>query len=309
MGEAKRRAASDPNFGRPIPTSAARGLVVRVPRTDDGEGFTIHGNLDAQDLRSWLLFWDRLAWPFSTLIGLGGDGPDEHFLIEAGVLHRPVINDGKGLLVQEIPEILERTHVRAFMDLEKREPGQWSIALGAHSRSLRERHMLPDAGALVELHGAFPVPNADVPLNEVIEFKNRRSDELSNLRAELDGFVAAVNQATDKEAEIRKHLATIDGACADAIKVSREWGFPVRLANVKASVELRPFVTAAGGVIGIGASLNQGLPASAAVLAGVGGAIAATAPALKISADFGWRGLKSRLGPYRYVYQYHKELF
>jgi len=79
--------------------------------------------------------------------------------------------------------------------------------------------------------------------------------------------------------------------------------------NFKASIELRPFATVAGGAVGFSAALASGLPISAAALASISGAMLATAPALKLSADFGWRGLKKRIGPYRYVYQFHNELF
>ena len=72
---------------------------------------------------------------------------------------------------------------------------------------------------------------------------------------------------------------------------------------------LRSLVTAVGGMVAYGAGTAHGLATSAAILAGIGGAVAATAPALKLAGDFGWRGLKRRLGPYRYVYQFHNELF
>lgn len=87
------------------------------------------------------------------------------------------------------------------------------------------------------------------------------------------------------------------------------WQFPVRLTNFKASVEIRPFVTGLGGMSAFGLGTAANLGTSAAVLAGVGAALAATAPALKLSGDFGWRGLKRRLGPYRYVYSFHNHLF
>jgi len=62
-------------------------------------------------------------------------------------------------------------------------------------------------------------------------------------------------------------------------------------------------------VAAFGVGMANDLPVTANVLAGIGGAITATAPALKFQGDFGWRGLKRRLGPYRYVYHFHQELF
>ena len=137
-------------------------------------------------------------------------------------------------------QTIVRMQIQAFADFDAREPGQWSLAQGQNSFFLHDKLLVPDAGALLELQRAIPIPDKDVPLNEVLEFKRRRNDELQRLRAELDGFIAAINKAEDKETELQKHIATIDAACADALRVSHEWQFPVRLTNLKASVELRP---------------------------------------------------------------------
>jgi hypothetical protein len=302
MGEAKRRKAADPNYGHPKPVRP--GLVVSAPVEIEGTRANIRSsNLDPQELRFSLLFWNRLVWPASRAIYLAS-GPDEQFLEQAGILSRPEYTfSGDGA------QGLARTHIHALIDLDSREPGQWSLAQGENSLLLKDNLLERDVGVLLELQHAIPVPDKDVPLNEILEFKNRRKDELQLLRTELDGFVAAINQAEDKAAELKNHVAKVDAACVDALRVSREWQFPVRLTNLKASVEFRPFVTAAGGMAAFALGTANALPMSASVLAGISGALAVSAPALKLSGDFGWRGLKRRLGPYRYVYQFHNELF
>jgi hypothetical protein len=45
------------------------------------------------------------------------------------------------------------------------------------------------------------------------------------------------------------------------------------------------------------------------LLASLTAAGAATVSSVKITGDFGWQGLKARNSPYRYVSQFHKELF
>jgi len=302
MGEAKRRAANDPTFGKRKPPS--RGLIVSPPLEIKGTNLYVRSsNLDPQELRFSLLLFDQIVWPSSHAIFLAS-GPDEEFLERAGILTRPNYT-----FYGDVAQGLARTQIQAFADLDAREPGRWSLAQGENSILLHDKLLDPDAGAFLELSRAIPVPNKDVPLNEVLEFKRRRNDELQRLRAELDGFVAAINLAEDKEAELQRRIATIDAACADALRVSHEWQFPVRLTNFKASVELRPIVTAIGGAGAYGLGTASGLVTTAAILAGIGGAVAATAPALKLAGDFGWCGLRRRLGPYRYVYQFKSELF
>jgi hypothetical protein len=315
MGEAKRRKASDPNFvGKPKPLR--RGLIVSAPFEIKGSSLTIRSfNLDPQELRFSLLLFDQIVWPRMPIPPMPPPPPggyprnmramistshsrDEEFLERAGFLTRP-----NYMFMGDMAQGVAKMQIQAFADHDAREPGQWSLAQGENSFFLHDKLLEPDAGALLELQRAIPIPDKDVPLNEVLEFKRRRNDELQRLRAELDGFIATINQAEDKEAELQKHIATIDAACADALRVSHEWQFPVRLTNFKASFDLRPIVTAIAGSASY--ILASELRLSAAIL----GAAVATAPALKLAGDFGWRGLKRRLGPYCYVYQFHNELF
>ena len=61
MGEAKRRAASDPNFGKAKPPKL--GLVVSPPIEIQGISLLIKSsNLDPQELRSSILLWDSLPF-------------------------------------------------------------------------------------------------------------------------------------------------------------------------------------------------------------------------------------------------------
>jgi hypothetical protein len=347
MGESKRRKASDPNYGKPKPTPGLglqpwqldpwlpprsahderslfpeqvppgrseylpefleptqRGLVVSSPLViQGGHIFVGSSNLDPQELRFSLLFWDRLAWPASRNIHFGS-GPDEQFLETEGVLVRPFFTfdglDAAGMAM---------THIAAFKHFDQNEPGKWALAQGENSLLLRNGDLEVDKGAFIELYRAIPVPNRDVPLNDILEFKQKRHDELLLLRNEIDNIFSELNSANNGAAELANHVARIDAACADAIKVSKEWQFPVTLLSLKASFELRPFVTLVGAIAGYKAAGDMSLPMTTSILTSLGGAAIATAPALKIAPDFGWRGLRPRQGPYRYVSQFHHELF
>jgi hypothetical protein len=284
-----------------IEMSESRGVVVSPPITIEGQAlFVRSGNLDPQELRCWLLFWDKLAWPFSRAIYMRS-GPDEQFLEEAGVLIR-----SEYTVTGDVAQGVAIGQIRAFEDLDSREPGRWSLAQGDNSLLLKDGALKQGSGMAFELIRAVPVPNRDVPLNEILEFKLRRHDELQLLRTEIDSLLPAIEASDDENAELMRCIQRIDAASADALRVAHEWRFPVRLSNLKASIELRPSVTAAAGLAAWSAAAGYGLPASQMVLTT---AVAAAASALKISADFGWRGLRPRSGPYRYVSLFHNELF
>lgn len=299
MGEAKRRKLADPKYGKP-----QRGLIVSPPIEIDGTTLKARSsNLDPQELRLAALFWDKIVWPSSRAIHFGS-GPDEQFLEQVGVLTRPDYT-----VWGDAAQGFAQGQIKAFEELDAREPGQWCLAQGENSLLIRGGQLVAAPSPQLELHQAIPVPDKDVPLAEVLEFKQRRHDELWALRAELDDFVAAINAAEDKEDELSRHVVLVDRACADAIRVGAEWQFPVRLTNFKSTYELRPFQTLAGAFSGALGSQAIPLTATHAVLAGAIGAAAASTSTLKLSFDgFEWRGLRPRQGPYRYVYQFHREL-
>lgn len=299
MGEAKRRSISNPNHGED-----KIGLVVSCPIEIQGSTlFVKSSNLDPQELRFALLFWDKLAWPSSRVVHISS-GLDEQFLESAGILIRPSFS-----FYGDAAQGMSETQIAAFRWLEESEPGKWAISQGVNSLLLNTGDLEVGNGAFVELYRAIPIPDRDVPLNDILEFKEKRRDEVCLLRNEIDNLFHKLDRANDGTAELAKQVAKIDKACADAIRVGKEWQFPVRLSNIKASFELRPFATIAGAIAGYAGAGALNLPASTALLASLGGAASATAPALKIAGDFGWRGLRPRQGPYRYVSQISNELF
>ncbi|WP_028222193.1 DUF6236 family protein, partial [Paraburkholderia oxyphila] len=180
MGEAKRRKATDPSYGKVPKDTHKRGLVVSPPIViEGGRLFAKSSNLDPLELRFALLFWDRLVWPSSRVIHFASN-QDEQFLEAAGILNRPdytIWGDGATGIAQG--------QVTAFNDFDSREPGMWALAQGENSFVWKDGFLEDGAGALVELHRAIPIPCHDVPLAEILEFKEKRRDELLLLRAQL----------------------------------------------------------------------------------------------------------------------------
>lgn len=298
MGEAKRRKQGESNFGR-VPKSANyRGLVVSPPiEIEGGNMFVKSSSLDPQELRFALLFWDRLVWPSSRSVYFASNS-DEVFLESAGILTRPDYTiDGN------VAQGIARGQILAYQNLEHAEPGVWALAQGENSILWKAGLTNEGEGALLELHRAIPIPKQDVPLAEILEFRQRRHDELRLLRYQLESFVREIEGSIDKPLSLQKRIAELDQACANLLAVGREWQFPVYLSNMKASFSLSPqkFLPAVAGGWKMGEP--YGLMAAAAA-AGLAGAVST----LDIKADYGLRSIKRPANPYRYAYQIHQEL-
>ena len=168
MGEAKIRKASDSSYGKLRKESQSRGLIISNPMKIDFAKNSISstGGLDPSELRFSLLYWDKFVFPRSNLLGFGG-GEAEEFLISAGVLQKPIYTFSGG----DFASLVFDTYMRAFSDLENKEPGIWSLSQGEKSLFINSAANLIDhSGLSLELIRAIPVPAADVPLNEILEF-------------------------------------------------------------------------------------------------------------------------------------------
>lgn len=249
MGEAKRRRASDPNFGRVSNARSYRGLIVSPPIEVEGTTiFAKSSNLDPQELRFALLFWDKLVWPSSRAIYFAS-GPDEEFLESAKILVRPDYTyQGDGA------QGIVKGQFQAYRDHEQAEPGVWAMSQGENSLLWKDGVADQGTGAFIELHRAIPIPTIDVPIAEILEFRNRRYDELLILRQHLESFVSEIEGSADKPLALQKRIAELDQACANLLTVSKEWQFPVYLSNFKASFSLNPLkflpATAGGWTMG-----------------------------------------------------------
>lgn len=299
MGEAKRRKAVDPTYGTVKP-----GLIVSCPLEIDGTTIKIKTpRLDPQELRFSLLFWDRLVWPSSRAIHFAS-GPDEQYLERLGILSRPDFTQWG-----DAAQGMAKGQIQAFVDLDRKEPGQWSLAQGESSFWVRDNIVEADSGVVLALNRALPVPNKDVPFDAILELKRKRRDELQVLRNAIDISVGLVSKADDKAGELDRQINLIDKACADALKVFSEWQFPFRMSSVDVEFDFRPLVTLGAGISSFVAASAKGLPFTDSILTGLLGSAVVTSPALKIKNGLGWKGLRVRPGPYRYVSRYHDEVF
>jgi hypothetical protein len=298
MGQEKIRKRDDPNYGKPPPAPTHRGLVVSPPLEINGTRLHARSSsIDSTELRFALLYWDKLVWPSSRAIPFAS-GPDEQFLETEGVLSRPDYT-----FYGDAAQGIAKSQIQAFLDLEKSEPGAWALAQGENSLLLKDDAFQNGNGGLVELHRAIPIPHRDVPLAEILEFKDRRKDELQRLRNHLDSLSNQIIDLNNLPTDLNAKVSEIDSACADLLQVGKEWQFPVHISNLKASFTLstRSLVAPAASVWYFGQQF--GLIAATAAAA-VSGAIST----FEIKGDIGFQSLKKSPNPYRYAYLAHKEL-
>jgi hypothetical protein len=286
----------DTGHERPI-----RGLILTSTQATESGGASFSGAVDLHQLRHALLFWDKLVWPRNNIAN--PNSPDLDFLEGAKILERPRYAISMGRIDANF---LVQIQLTEFQKRSDAGTGVWDICQNTSALLSAVAKETDADGVGFELISAIPVPDKDVPLNEILEFKQRRTDEFLRLRAEVDGLGSKLIAAGTN---IDSALTEIDKACADVLRISSEWQFPVRLADLKMALDLKPFKVLAGGVAASLAASVKGLSATQIALAGIGGAAGAAESAFKITSGIGLQSIKRRKSPFAYVAHIHKEAF
>lgn len=302
MGEAKRRREADPFFGK-LP-KAGKGIVVSSPTTIEEDGsLSLKGGIDPIELRRSVLFWDHIVKPINRIIYMEPSA-DEQFLKECGIFKEVSCEEQN--YAGMAGHLLAEMHLSVFSQLEKKDPGLWTLSEGERSFNLKARGAFKEGrGAVMELYRAIPLPTSEVPLYDLLDFKAKRRDELLSLRLELDGLFLRLSNAIDMDRELRACIAEVDKRCADVIKASRDSRLSFSQSEITYGISLEgsfahPLLAAFGGYV-VGQSFE--LPTIGA-LAG-----AATGVASMIKFKFGIGGKLQRskeseklaLSPYRMV--------
>lgn len=278
----------------------SRGLIIGGDISFDcGEALCAVGqNPDAfrQNLRRWSLFWDRLGVVYNPNT-VKIEHPEFAFLRNSGVLDIYDVHNVQGELSANVRAI----NTIAMQELEQNDTGNWAIDLSPGS--LHAPHPLfrawdttPDRGVLLQLQNVIPVPNKDVPLVDILEFKEKRQSEMLALRHHLDDLYLQIGNSHDPAFALTSKKSALEQSANDAIKVMRERRFPFRMSSQAVSFNFVGGVAAAAGAVLAQSNLTTIL--SNFLISGV-----------TIGAALEWNKRKSAGNPFTYVASYHDHLF
>lgn len=143
-------------------------------------------------MRKYLTYWDEIDYPSNMLINISS--PDIEYLLQVGAVKRTHImfqgrvSSGRG-------EFFIKAQEAAFRKNDTEEPGCWSIAQLSDVPFYTEQKN--GLGVEVEIFDMLPVPSADTPLAEILEFKEKRRDELTAFRCHIDEINESILNSKD----------------------------------------------------------------------------------------------------------------
>ncbi|EOV9740102.1 DUF6236 family protein [Enterobacter hormaechei] len=242
-----------------------------------GRGFKTGKGINRLDINYFLLYWDRLASPTNNIFHFGLPCEDE--LIRLGKLE--VLKFSFESMQDSLYSEFDALSQTKSLDLmrKKHKSTDWRI------HSLNEELNFSDSDSVVkqtlrfDLCNLLPVPGPDVNLNEILEFKERRSDELIALHSYIDELYFEVINSGDFELSKAKAFDGFKRAIADLDALnSQGWRSPIKF-DISSSFEfdLSQVMTAAtAGVAAMNSEHPLAMLSVGAVASVLGGFIKVT---------------------------------
>lgn len=298
MGQAKQRKERDPLYGNYRNT--VRGLIITTPISIKGDSISIsHARLDPQELRSNLLYWDRLLLPTTNFV-TGYDTEDLSFLKSCGILETPTFNIN-GAMTTEIAAL----PWKALAKCESDAPGVWSVGEGINSIHNANDMRMGRPGCQIQLYNALPTPSEDVPLSEILEFRRKRRAELLAFRSHMDNMIQEIEGSSDSEEGLKIKLKELDKTCANLASVCKEWQTPFKLTNVKATFNLN-LEKAIGSAVSTWITLGK-VELNTTTKA-IASGIVAVSSQFKLEREYNWQSIKRKGSPFKFLYEAQKNL-
>lgn len=197
-------------------------------------GFRIERGLSAEEIRYYLLYWDKIIIPTSNLVH--HSILEEDLLLETCVIERPKIHFSGTFQMN-----YENSFLLPVVEVAKRLIGEdkqreWVIHQFGNKIILPQEQSVTNNSLKLEIMNALPVPNKDVNIHDVLEFKFRRKDELKKLFETIDEIYISILNSPDKPFQEKKELLklqedieNLQKTYNEKWKISSKFNFAVEL--------------------------------------------------------------------------------
>lgn len=275
------------------------GVTVPYARmeTSDEIGFNIKDvkGIDPGLIKTALLLVDKIDVPVNGNLVLSQS--DIAGLAEAGFGTSSKVNFSSGHLY----DIMTQYAWLAYQELDKREPGKWSIWQEPEQHIIPPNELSPGLAFQLSLNSGLVVPHPEVPFEDVIGFRERHTDELIALRHHLMALTIKISNEADPRA-VTMEVEQFDNSLADYLKKSRESNMRKAIASLTAEMDWSAAVRSSlsGGAAGL-FSASQGFSLTATAAAVTGGLLAG----LSIKSSAGLK--RTDISPLRYIAKVERE--
>lgn len=202
-----------------------RGIIAntgKMSRFDD-RGVSISGNISSQDLNYYLLYWDKIIMPTNNLIHLAIQNEDE--IIKTGILERPRVQFSNWSSNNEDssydPFVIAQSIVANKLITEDNST-DWTIHQIGDQIVIGNEQKKEFNSVKLELQNCLPIPSEEIHFQDILEFKEKRKDELIALHSTIDDLYLDVLNSADINLAKRKCISELSNAIRNLESSSKE---------------------------------------------------------------------------------------
>lgn len=278
-----------------------RGIVVNCEYEGTNSGIKIIStSIDPVKLREYLLYWDKIDFPCNNAVYIGLS-PEEEYLENTGILKRTKF-DFKGGLIDS--KVFIDSQLDAFYKNNKISGEVWSIAQPTNKVILPKDKSVKTRCIEVELYNCIPVPNSNVTLEDILNFKEHRKDELQEFRTLMDETYLSILNSPDQDFSMNTSIERLKSKINDINRIMDESIIEKVLRNTKIEID---FGNLTKNVMSSIAGLTVGQAINMPLVGATAGFLSST---INIKAEFSLRPtqIPKDLKDYAYLIYQKKEL-
>ena len=184
------------------------------------QGFVMERSISKEELRYYILYWDRVVIPGNNLVYIGV--PEEEVLIAANAISRPRVQFQGAYQGDQVTYAILGCQALVAEKLVQDRSVDWVLHQLGDSLVLPSKFISQCDTIRVALVNVLPVPDEAIPIEEILTFKENRKDELSELHESIDDLYIEVLNSPDKGLATSKAVHRFQSAIQNVDKTSNE---------------------------------------------------------------------------------------
>jgi hypothetical protein len=184
------------------------------------QGFMMERGISAEELRFYILYWDRIVIPDNNFFSVGVPGEDELLACEA--ISRPRVSFQGSYQGDQVTNAILSCQSVVAKELVKDKDVDWVLHQIGDSLAVLDDFACEKNAIRVSLANALPVPSGKINFQEILEFKQLRLDELSELHSSLDELYFEILSSSDQDLMSKTVISRLQRSIQNLGTVSNE---------------------------------------------------------------------------------------
>lgn len=184
------------------------------------QGLMMERSISKEELRYYILYWDKVVIPGNNLVYIAV--PEEEKLIASQAIARPRVQFQGFYQGNQVTDAILACQAIVAEKLVQEKTVDWVLHQVGDSVALPSKFVSQKDTIRVALANTLPVPDAEVPVEEILKFKQSRKDELVELHDSIDELYFEVLNSPDERLATKKAVFRFQSAIQNIDKTSHE---------------------------------------------------------------------------------------